>query len=151
MNKLSIHIIDQINKLLKEKRKYKLVFHKEPSIEELATILNTNKDKIIELENLIKDTEYNYEEIKPFSIDNLTKEEYNELVKKVKLNKHLLSNREEEILLLSLGLVNNKKWSFEELAEKYNITKERVRQIQAKSIRTVRNPKRRKNRKNYLD
>lgn len=145
-------IIDKINTLQKEKRKYKQKYNKEPSIEYLASILNTNKDKILELESIIKDLDNNpyIEEIKPFNVKDLSKEEYTELVNKIKENKYLLNEREQEIISLAFGLIDNKYYSNKELSIKYNITEERVRQIIAKSIRIVRNPNRRKKLKDYI-
>ena len=145
-------IIDKINTLQKEKRKYKQKYNKEPSIEYLASILNTNKDKILELESIIKDLDNNpyIEEIKPFNVKDLSKEEYTELVNKIKENKYLLNEKEKEIISLAFGLIDNKYYSNKELSIKYNITEERVRQIIAKSIRIVRNPNRRKKLKDYI-
>lgn len=145
-------IINKINALQKEKRKYKEKYNKEPSIEYLASILNTNKYKILELESVINNLDNNsyIEEIKPFNIKDLSKEEYNELINKIKENKHLLNKREQVIISLSFGLVDNKYYSNKEISIKYNITEERVRQIIAKSIRIVKNPERRKKLKDYL-
>ena len=141
MNKITPHTIEKINTLAKEKRKYINTYKKEPTIEELATILNTNKDKILELESIIKDNNYNIEEIKPFKVEDLSEDEYNELVELINKNKNLLNIREQEILLLTFGLIDNKYWSLEEISKKYNITVMRVRQIIAKGIRKVRSPK----------
>ena len=151
MIKVSKHVIDNINKLLKEKRKYKNKCGKEPTTIELASILNTTNEKIIELENLIKDKEPVCEEIKSFNVKDLPKEEYYELVKKIEENKCLLNEKEQEILLLTFGLIDNRFYSTTELAKKYNITTERVRQIVAKGIRKVRNPKKKPKLKDFIE
>ena len=150
-HKIAVHMVDKINLLFKEKRKYKETYGKEPSLDELAKLLNTNKDKIIELENIIKETEPTFEKIKLFCVDDLSKQEYEELIQKANENKYLLNEKEQEILLLSLGLKDGRKWSLEELSSKYNITEERVRQILAKSIRILKHPEKRKKLKDYLN
>lgn len=141
MKEKSVYIVNKINELLKAKRKWKQEFGKEPTIEELSTSLHLKKEKIEELENIIKETEPIYEERKPFSVEDLSKKEFDKLVHNAKQNAYLLSDFEKQILYDSLGLHDEKKWSIDELAQKYQKKKERIRQIQAKAIRIVRNPK----------
>lgn len=128
--------------MLREIKKYKNEYGLEPTSKELSNILNISEEEIINLQTFYKESEKELEkfdeDIKQFSISDLASDEYKELVELIQKNEHLLNEIEREILLLSFGLVDDKKWSYQELAIRFNKTEERIRQIVAKGIRKVR-------------
>ena len=145
LNKITPLQIKTLNIMLREIKKYKNEHGHEPTTEELSNILSIKEDEIIKLQTFYKESEEELqnleEEIKPFSVSSLSIDEYNELVDLIKKNKHLLNETERDILLYSFGLIDNKFWTNQELASKFNKTEERIRQILAKGIREVRHQK----------
>jgi RNA polymerase primary sigma factor len=72
---------------------------------------------------------------------------------KAQLNKVLseLSDRERRILLLRFGLVDDRTRTLEEVGKEFNLTRERIRQIEAKALRKLRHPSRSRKLKDYLE
>ncbi len=64
---------------------------------------------------------------------------------------HTLTPREEHVLKLRFGLEDGRARTLEEVGQKFNITRERIRQIEAKALRKLRHPSRSKKLKDYLD
>ena len=64
---------------------------------------------------------------------------------------HTLTPREEHVLKLRFGLEDGRTRTLEEVGQKFNITRERIRQIEAKALRKLRHPSRSKKLKDYLD
>jgi len=64
---------------------------------------------------------------------------------------HTLTPREESVLRLRFGLVDGRQRTLEEVGKEFNITRERIRQIEAKALRKLRHPSRSKRLKDYLD
>ena len=106
--------------------------------------ISITEEEIVELKYLIQKLNTDLlEDTKTFRIEDLTKKEFTTLVKLINKNKYLLHEREKEILLLSFGLIDKKRWSLQELSLKFKIPEKRVRQILAKGIRIVRHPEKR--------
>ena len=134
--------IKTLNTMLREIKKYKNEYGREPTIEELSNILKISEKEITNLQTFYKESEEELEslekEIKPFSVSSLSSDEYNELISLIQKNKHLLNETERDILLYSFGLIDGKLWTNQELALKFNKTEERIKQIIAKGIRKMR-------------
>jgi RNA polymerase primary sigma factor len=64
---------------------------------------------------------------------------------------HTLTPREEQVLKLRFGLEDGRTRTLEEVGQQFNITRERIRQIEAKALRKLRHPSRSKKLKDYLD
>ena len=62
-----------------------------------------------------------------------------------------LTPREERVIALRFGLEDGRAWTLEELGREFNVTRERVRQIEAKALRKLRHPSRAKRLRDYLD
>lgn len=62
-----------------------------------------------------------------------------------------LTEREEKVIRLRFGLEDNRKWTLEEVGKIFNVTRERIRQIEAKALRKLRHPSRSRNIKSFLD
>ncbi len=144
LNKITPLQIKTLNIMLREIKKYKNEYGYEPTTEELSNILKISEKEVTNLQTFYKESEEELqileEEIKPFSVSSLSNDEYNELISFIQKNKHLLNEIERDILLYSFGLIDNKFWTNQELASKFNKTEERIRQILAKGIRKVRHP-----------
>ncbi|MBQ8404851.1 MAG: sigma-70 family RNA polymerase sigma factor, partial [Clostridia bacterium] len=74
----------------------------------------------------------------------LLREQLNEVL-------HTLTPREEQVLKLRFGLEDGRTRTLEEVGQQFNITRERIRQIEAKALRKLRHPSRSKKLKDYLD
>ena len=64
---------------------------------------------------------------------------------------HTLTPREEQVLKLRFGLMDGRPRTLEEVGKEFHITRERIRQIEAKALRKLRHPSRSKRLKDYLD
>lgn len=147
------HIIDAINKVAKIQRRFLQTQGREPTTAELAQRLSTPKEK---LEQLNKIAQYGVSIDKPiddeessfigdFLHDDKTASPSHDAAVKLlreKLDEGLktLTRREEKVLRLRFGLGDNFPRTLEEVGQIFNITRERVRQIEAKALRKLRHP-----------
>ena len=86
-------------------------------------------------------------------VNAMTPEEYatNEILKEeIKAVLETLQEREQEVLELRFGLVDGTSHTLEEVGKKFNVTRERIRQIEAKALRKLRHPSRAKKLKDFL-
>ena len=144
--KVNISIVDDINKILKEEKKFNNSYHKNPTIKELSNILNISEERIKKLRKIYEDSKIDYTEyeVKPFRVEDLSKEEYDVYVELIDKNKDVLNDIEREMLLYTFGLIDDRLWTIMELSCKYNRSEERIRQIIAKGIRKVKNSNRKR-------
>ncbi|MEO0019027.1 MAG: sigma-70 family RNA polymerase sigma factor [candidate division WOR-3 bacterium] len=149
------HIIDAINKVAKIQRRFLQSCGREATTAELAQRLSTPKEK---LEQLGKIAQFGISIDKPideegssfigdFIYDDKTVSPSHDAAVKLlreKLNEGLktLTRREEKVLRLRFGLGDNCPRTLEEVGQIFNITRERVRQIEAKALRKLRHPMR---------
>jgi RNA polymerase primary sigma factor len=147
------HIIDAINKVAKIERRFLQTRGRAPTTAELAQRLSTPKEK---LEQLNKIAQYGISIDKPiddeessfigdFLYDDRTASPSHDAAVKLlreKLDEGLktLTRREEKVLRLRFGLGDNCPRTLEEVGQIFNITRERVRQIEAKALRKLRHP-----------
>ncbi len=147
------HIIDAINKVAKIQRRFLQTRGREPTMAELAQRLSTPKEKLEQLGKIAQfgisiDKPIDEEEssfIGDFLHDDRTVSPSHDAAVKLlreKLDEGLktLTKREEKVLRLRLGLGDNCPRTLEEVGQIFNITRERVRQIEAKALRKLRNP-----------
>ncbi len=147
------HILDAINKIAKAQRKFIQTYGREPSISELAQRLSTPKDKIealmrisqfgISLDKPIDDDESSF--IGDFIYDEKTISPAHAagislLREKLSEALSVLSKREEKVLRLRFGLTDGYPRTLEEVGQIFNITRERVRQIEAKALKKLQHP-----------
>jgi RNA polymerase primary sigma factor len=137
---------------------------REVSAAEVAKEMNMNPDKVREIMKIAQDpisleTPVGEEEdshIGDFIEDQespapaeaasyeLLREQLNEVL-------HTLTPREEQVLRLRFGLEDGRQRTLEEVGQQFNITRERIRQIEAKALRKLRHPSRSKKLKDYLN
>jgi RNA polymerase primary sigma factor len=160
--RLPLNQVGSLSKISKAFSKLEQEFEREPSPEELADILETTVDKISDTlsnsgrhvsmdapfvqgeENTLLDVLENRE---PNTDSNLINESLSEEIKR---SLSTLTEREREIVVLFFGLGANSPLSLEEIGEKFNLTRERVRQIKDKALQRLRHTSRSKILKSYL-
>jgi RNA polymerase primary sigma factor len=147
------HIIDAINKVAKVQRKFVQSFGREPTLAEIAQRLSTPKEKIqslakisqfgVSLDKPVDDEESSF--IGDFIYDEKTASPSRSagvsiLGEKLEDALKVLSKREERVLRLRFGLGDGYARTLEEVGQIFNITRERVRQIEAKALKKLRHP-----------
>ncbi|OYD14176.1 hypothetical protein CH330_09205 [candidate division WOR-3 bacterium JGI_Cruoil_03_51_56] len=147
------HIIDAINKVAKLQRKFMQQFGREATVAELAQRLSTPKEKIealarisqfgVSLDKPVDDDESSF--IGDFICDEKTASPSHDagvslLSEKLEGALKVLSKREEKVLRLRFGLGDGCPRTLEEVGQIFNITRERVRQIEAKALKKLRHP-----------
>lgn len=162
--RIPVHMVETINKVLRVSRQLLQELGHEASTEEIAKAMNMQPDKVREIMKLAQEpvsleTPIGEEEdshLGDFIPDDdapapaeaasytLLREQLNEVL-------HTLSPREEEVLKLRFGLEDGRTRTLEEVGKEFNITRERIRQIEAKALRKLRHPSRSKRLKDYLD
>ena len=161
--RVPVHMVETINKLKKVQRQLTLELNREPTEKELAGKLHITEDKVreiiqISLDPLSLETPIGEEEdshLGDFVSDknNLTPEEYaiNEVLKdEIQEVLLTLTEREEQVLKLRFGLIDGTCRTLEEVGTIFGVTRERIRQIEAKALRKLRHPSRSKKLKDYL-
>lgn len=162
--RVPVHMVETINKLKRIQRQITLELNREPTEEELAEKMGISVEKIREIFKISQDplsleTPIGEEEdshLGDFIKDesNMSPEEYaiNEVLKDdISLVLQTLTEREEEVLKLRFGLVDGTSRTLEEVGNIFNVTRERIRQIEAKALRKLRHPSRSRKLKEYLN
>ena len=161
--RLPLNQVGSLSKISKAFSKLEQEFEREPSPEELAILLETTVDKISDTmsnsgrhvsmdapfvqgeENTLLDVLENRDT--PQTDSMLINESLSEEIKR---SLATLTEREREIIVLFFGLGTNHALSLEEIGEKFNLTRERVRQIKDKALQRLRHTSRSKILKSYL-
>jgi RNA polymerase primary sigma factor len=162
--RVPVHMIEQINKVVRESRQLMQVLGREPSDEEIAERLGWNVARVKSVKNVARE---------PISLETPIGEEEDSLLgdfiedKEVENPAHqtaftllqeqlrgvlgTLPPREQEVLKMRFGLEDGYSLTLEEVGLYFNVTRERIRQIEAKALRRLRHPKRSRRLKDYLD
>ncbi|HCX55166.1 sigma-70 family RNA polymerase sigma factor, partial [Sphingobacterium multivorum] len=159
--RLPLNQVGSLSKISKAFSKLEQEYEREPSPEELADILETTVDKVSDTlsnsgrhvsmdapfvqgeENTLLDVLENHD---PDTDSSLIDESLSEEIKR---SLATLTEREREIIVLFFGLGSNHQLSLEEIGEKFNLTRERVRQIKDKALQRLRHTSRSKILKSY--
>ena len=153
--RIPVHMNETINKLNKKERELTHELGRKPSYEELAEEMNITLEKLMMIKRISQKTksledpvgEEDDSSYGDFIADdvNPNPEEYtaNEAMKR-ELNTLLsnLSDREERVIKLRFGLIDGRTKTLEEVGKEFNVTRERIRQIEAKALRKLRHPSR---------
>lgn len=161
--RVPVHMVETINKMARVQRQMTLELNREPSEEELAEKMGITVDKVREVMKISQDPvsldtpigEEDDSHLGDFIKDerSMSPEEYatNEILKEeIKNVLMTLQDREQEVLELRFGLVDGTSHTLEEVGKKFNVTRERIRQIEAKALRKLRHPSRAKKLKDFL-
>ncbi len=162
--RVPVHMVETINKLARIQRQLTLELNREPSEEELSAKMNLSVDKIREIYKISQEPvsletpigEEDDSHLGDFIKDerNMSPEEYatNEILKDEISNVLLtLTEREEKVIRLRFGLEDGKSRTLEEVGQMFGVTRERIRQIEAKALRKLRHPSRSRKLKDYLE
>lgn len=161
--RIPVHMVETINKLNRLRREYYQKHGEEPSIEELAKMMGKPPEKIKEILEAAKETislespigEDEDSSIEDFVADDSIaspKKEAMRMLMREELEKVLktLSPREAMVLRMRYGLLDGKPKTLEEVGQYFNVTRERIRQIEVKALRKLRHPSRSKYLKSLL-
>jgi RNA polymerase primary sigma factor len=161
--RVPVHMNDRIRRLYKATRELEQALGRAPNPEEVAKELGVDSEQVewmlkvswrpMSLEQPVGEEEDN--EFGSFiedenttsptqtAFDNLLKEKIEQVLS-------TLTPREQRILRLRFGLVNGKCYTLEEVGQKFGLTRERIRQIEARALRRLRHPRRSRQLKDYL-
>ena len=161
--RVPVHMVETINKMSKMQRKLTLELGYEPSVAELAEALDMSEDKVMEIMQIAREPasletpigEEDDSNLGDFVADNnIVTPEGN--VESVMLREHIdallgdLKERERQVIVLRFGLEDGHPRTLEEVGKEFNVTRERIRQIEAKALRKLRNPVRSKRIRDFL-
>lgn len=161
--RVPVHMVETINRMSKMQRKLTLELGYEPSPAELAQALDMSESKVLEIMQIAREPasletpigEEDDSNLGDFVADNNTvTPEAN--VEAVMLREHIdlllqdLKERERQVIVLRFGLEDGHPRTLEEVGREFNVTRERIRQIEAKALRKLRNPVRSKKIKDFL-
>ena len=161
--RVPVHMVETINKMSKMQRKLTLELGYEPSVTELADALEMSEDKVMEIMQIAREPasletpigEEDDSNLGDFVADsNVVTPEGN--VESVMLREHIdallgdLKESERQVIVLRFGLEDGHPRTLEEVGKEFNVTRERIRQIEAKALRKLRNPVRSKRIRDFL-
>jgi len=161
--RVPVHMVETINKMSKMQRKLTLELGYEPSVAELASALEMTEEKVMEIMQIAREPasletpigEEDDSNLGDFVADsNAVTPEGN--VESVMLREHIdilledLKERERQVIVLRFGLEDGHPRTLEEVGKEFNVTRERIRQIEAKALRKLRNPVRSKRIRDFL-
>ncbi len=161
--RIPVHMVETINKLIRTSRHLLQQLGREPSDEELAKEMEMPLEKVIEIKKIAQDPvsletpigeeddshlgDFIPDEDSPAPHDaasyTLLKEQLEEVM-------NTLTAREAKVLKLRFGLEDGKARTLEEVGREFKVTRERIRQIEAKALRKLRHPSRSKKLKDYM-
>ena len=162
--RIPVHMVETINKLVRVNRQLLQELGREPRPEEIAKEMGITEDKVREIikiaqEPVSLETPIGEEEdshLGDFIADDEAPAPEN-IASTSMLQSHLeevlrtLTPREEKVLRLRFGLDDGKSRTLEDVGKEFNVTRERIRQIEAKALRKLRHPSRSKRLKDFLD
>ena len=162
--RIPVHMVETINKLVRVSRQLVQELGREPTPEELAKELNMPVDKVREISKISQEpvsleTPIGEEEDSHLGdfIPDVDAPAPSEAASFVLLKEQLgavletLSEREAKVLRLRFGLDDGRARTLEEVGKEFDVTRERIRQIEAKALRKLRHPSRSKKLKDFLD
>ena len=161
--RIPVHMVETINKLVRIQRQLVQEFSREPTPEEVAERMDITVEKVQQIQRIAQE---------PISLESPVGEEEDsslgdfisdphaldpyEYTAKMKLREELdevlatLTEREERVLRLRFGLIDGRQRTLEEVGKEFNVTRERIRQIEAKALRKLKHPSRSKRLRDFM-
>ncbi|MCD6579213.1 sigma-70 family RNA polymerase sigma factor [bacterium] len=162
--RIPVHLIEQKNKINKANAVLTVKFGRKPNTREIAEYLKVEHEKVLNIFDAIKNpvsfdspindkNDVSLENFIPSDQVESPEKHFRSIMLREKLNLVLstLDEREAEIIRLRFGLNGETPKTLEEVGNIFNITRERVRQIEAKAVRKLRNPNRSKNLREFYE
>ena len=162
--RIPVHMVETINKLIRTSRHLLQILGREPTPEEIAQEMEISVEKVMEIQKIAQD---------PVSLETPIGEEddshlgdfiedddspaphdaaaYTLLKEQLEEVMSTLTPREAKVLKLRFGLEDGKARTLEEVGREFEVTRERIRQIEAKALRKLRHPSRSKRLKDYMN
>lgn len=162
--RIPVHMVETINRQVRAQRALLQELGREPTPEEIGEYMGISADKVVEIQKIAQD---------PVSLETpIGEEEDSHLVDFIEDTKtiapsdmaaqsmlreqliaalHKLTPREEKVIRLRYGLDDGRTRTLEEVGKEFNVTRERIRQIEAKALRKLRNPSKSKKLRDYLE
>ena len=162
--RIPVHMVETINRQVRVSRSLLQQLGREPTPEEIANEMGVPEEKVIEIQKIAQD---------PVSLETpIGEEEDSHLVDFIEDDKtvapsdvaayavlkeqmlsvlHKLTPREEMVLRLRYGIDDGRPRTLEEVGKAFNVTRERIRQIEAKALRKLRHPSKKKKLEDFLD
>ena len=161
--RIPVHMVDTINKLVRVQRQLVQELSREPSPEEVAERMEISVEKVQQIQKIAQEPislespvgEEEDSSLGDFISDPQALDPY-EYTAKMKLREELdavlatLTEREERVLRLRFGLVDGRQRTLEEVGKEFNVTRERIRQIEAKALRKLKHPSRSRKLKDFM-
>ena len=161
--RIPVHMVETINKLVRVQRQLVQELSREPSPQEVADRMDISVEKVQQIQKIAQE---------PISLESPVGEEEDsalgdfvsdphaldpyEYTAKMKLREELdsvlatLTDREERVLRLRFGLIDGRQRTLEEVGREFNVTRERIRQIEAKALRKLKHPSRSRKLKDFM-
>ncbi len=155
--RIPVHMVETINRLVREQRILLQELGREPTLEELAERMGTSIDRVSEIQKIAQDPvsletpigeeedshlgDFIEDDKTPTATDTVTSAMLKEQIARVL---DTLTPREEKVLRLRYGIDDGRPRTLEEVGKEFNVTRERIRQIEAKALRKLRHPSRSK-------
>ena len=162
--RIPVHMVETIHKLTRIKRQLLQDLGRDPTTEEIATAMGISEDKVAEIQKIAQE---------PISLENPVGEEEDskmadfiedesvkapvEVASQNLLREQLLAvietltPREQKVIRLRYGLDDSHSRTLEEVGKEFNVTRERIRQIEAKALRKLKNPNRSKKLVDFME
>ena len=161
--RIPVHMVETINKLIRTSRNLLQQMGREPTPEEIAKEMEIPVEKVVEIQKIAQDPvsletpigeeedshlgDFIQDEDSPAPHDAAS---YTLLKEQLKEVMNTLTPREAKVLKLRFGLEDGKSRTLEEVGKEFNVTRERIRQIEAKALRKLRHPSRSKKLRDYM-
>ena len=162
--RIPVHMVETINKLIRTSRHLLQQNGREPTVEELSKEMEMPVDKVVEIQKIAQDPvsletpigeeddshlgDFIQDDDSPAPQDSAA---YTLLREQLEEVMNTLTPREAKVLKLRFGLEDGKARTLEEVGREFMVTRERIRQIEAKALRKLRHPSRSKKLKDYMN
>lgn len=162
--RIPVHMVETINKLFRTSRRLMQELGREPTAEEIGAEMAMSPERVREIFKIAQETtsidakvgddedsflgDFIEDTSQPSPVEQASRELLKENLEEVLAT---LSPREAQVLRFRFGLNGNKPMTLEEVGREFAVTRERIRQIEAKALRKLKHPSRRKKLQDYLE